>query len=89
MKYFIESGVALVICACISGLCISWKNFFHNRNSSKEYEQALNNIRWLDSCGLFIRHKDSLLMKNTGEDPNKVKETISYVNYIHDISLFY
>lgn len=89
MKYFIGSGAALAILACILGLCISWKNFFRNSNASKAYEQALAKTKWLDSCGLFVRQKDSLLMKNTGDDPNKVREPIPYVNYIQDMSLFY
>lgn len=89
MKYLIESGAVLAILACIMGLFISWKNFFHNSNASKAYEQALVENKWLDFCGLFVRQKDSLLMKNTGDDPNKVRGPISYVNYIQDMSLFY
>ena len=89
MKYFIESSAVFAILACILGLYISWKNFFRNSNSSKAYEQALARTKWLDFCGFFIRQKDSLLMKNTGDDPNKVREPIPYVNYIQDLSLFY
>lgn len=89
MKYLIESSATLAILACILGLCISWKNFFRNSNASKAYEQALANTKWLDFCGLFVRQKDSLLMKNTGDAPNKVRESVPYVNYIQDMSLFY
>lgn len=89
MRYFIEGGATLTILGCVLGLCISWKNFFCNKNSSKEYEQALTKTKWLDFCGLFVQNKDSLLMKNAGEDPDKVREPISYVDYIQDINLFY
>lgn len=89
MKYLIESSAVLAILACILGLFISWKNFFRNINASKAYEQALANTKWLDFCGSFVRQKDSLLMKNTGDDPNKVRESVPYVNYIKDMSLFY
>ncbi len=89
MKYLIEGGAALAILACILGLCISWQNFFRNSNASKAYEQALAETKWLDFCGLFVRQKDSLLMKNTGDDPKKVREPVPYVNYIQDMSLFY
>lgn len=89
MKYLIESGAALAVLACILGLCISWKNFFRNSNASKAYEQALAKTKWLDFCGLFVRQKDSLLMKNTGDDPDKVREAVPYIDYIQDMSLFY
>lgn len=89
MKYLIESSAALVVLACILGLCISWKNFFRNSNASKAYEQALAKTKWLDFCGLFVRQKDSLLMKNTGDDPDKVRESVPYVDYIQGMSLFY
>lgn len=89
MKYFIESSAVLAILACILGMCISWKNFFRNKSSSGAYKQALAKTKWLEYCGLFVRNRDSLLMKNTGEDPVKDREPVSYVNYIEDMSLFY
>ncbi len=87
--FIIKSGAIFAILGCIMGLWVSWKNFFHNNNASKAYERALAKIKWLDYCGLFVRQEDDLLMKNTGDDPDKVRKPIPYINYMQDISLFY
>ena len=81
MKTGVTVTGGLIIIVCVAALIYAVHNY---RILYTAYLTL-----WMKYCGSFIRTPESLLMKNTGDDPDQPTEDIRYVDYIGDAELFY
>lgn len=89
MRWMALIGASIVILACLGGFFLGWKNFIAIWKSYQHYLKEIAENTWVVVCGVFVRSTDSLLMKNNGDNPCEIKDSIPYINYIEDMSLFF